>query len=48
MAGLRAVETASINDVKGAPRRGSRIGNWFTLEQAQELLLLPNRETLKG
>jgi site-specific recombinase XerD len=49
MAGLMASETAaSINDVKGAPRRGNRIGNWLTREQAQELLSLPDRENLKG
>jgi integrase len=48
-AGLMAAETAaSINDVKGAPRRGNRIGNWLTREQAQELLSLPDRESLKG
>ena len=34
--------------MKGAPRRGNRIGNWLTREQAQELLSLPDRETLKG
>jgi integrase len=44
-----AAETAvSINDVKGAPRRGNRIGNWLTREQAQGLLSLPDRESLKG
>ena len=44
-----ATETAaSVNDVKGAPRRGKRIGNWLTREQAQELLSLPDRESLKG
>ncbi|MEA2538778.1 MAG: hypothetical protein QOH35_144 [Acidobacteriaceae bacterium] len=49
MAGLMPAATAaSINDVKGAPRRGSRIGNWLTREQAQELLSLPDRESLKG
>jgi site-specific recombinase XerD len=49
MAGLMAAETAAcINDVKGAPRRGNRIGNWLTREQAQELLSLPDRESLKG
>jgi integrase len=49
MAGLMAAETAaSINDVQGAPRRGNRIGNWLSREQAQELLSLPDRETLKG
>src|ERR1700727_3963271 len=40
-AGLMAPETAAaVNDVKGAPRRGNRIGNWLTREQAQELLSL--------
>jgi integrase len=29
--------------VKGGPRRGNRIGNWLTREQAQELLSLPDR-----
>jgi integrase len=48
-AGLMPAEVASsINDVKGAPRRGNRIGNWLTREQAQELLSLPDRESLKG
>jgi site-specific recombinase XerD len=44
MAGLMAAETAaSIDDVQGAPRRGNRIGNWLTREQAQELLSLPDK-----
>jgi integrase len=34
--------------VKGASRRGNRIGNWLTREQAQERLSLPDRESLKG
>jgi hypothetical protein len=33
---------------EGAPQRGNRIGNWLTREQAQELLSLPDRESLKG
>jgi site-specific recombinase XerD len=49
MAGLMAGETAaSINDVKGAPRRGNSIGNWLTRKQAQELLSLPEQESHKG
>jgi site-specific recombinase XerC len=40
--------TASINDVKGAPRRGNGIGNCLPREQAQELLSLPDQESLKG
>jgi site-specific recombinase XerC len=48
-AGLMAPETAAaVNDLKSAPRRGNRIGNWLTREQAQELLSLPDRESLKG
>jgi hypothetical protein len=34
--------------VKGAPRRGNSIGNWLTRKQAQELLSLPEHESLKG
>jgi hypothetical protein len=46
MAGLMPAEVAAaINDVKGAPRRGNRIGNWLIREQAQELLSLPDRES---
>jgi site-specific recombinase XerC len=49
LAGLMpAAVGAAINDVQGAPRRRNRIGNWRTLEQAQELLSLPDREGLKG
>ena len=43
---MPAETAASINDVKGAARRGHRIGNWLTREQAQELL--PDQDTLKG
>jgi integrase len=49
MAGLMPAEVAAaINDVKGAPPRGNRIGNWLTREKAQELLSLPGRDSLKG
>jgi site-specific recombinase XerC len=49
MTGLMPAEVAaSINYVKGAPRRGNRIGNWLTRDQAPELLSLPDRESLKG
>ena len=37
MAGFMPAEVAAaMNDVRGAPRRGNRIGNWLTREQAQE------------
>jgi integrase len=49
LAGLLPASTvAAINEVKGPPRRGNRIGNWLTIEQARNLLRVPDRETLKG
>jgi site-specific recombinase XerD len=41
-------EPPSSTENPGTPRRGNRIGNWLTREQAQELLSLPDRESLKG
>jgi integrase len=38
----------AIAGVKGAKRHGVRAGNWLTLDQAQRLLDLPDRETNKG
>jgi integrase len=49
LAGLLPASTvAAINGVKGPPRRGNRIGNWLTLEQVRDLLVVPDRDTLKG
>ena len=45
---MAAETAASINDVKGAAQRGNRLGSWLTREQAQELLSLPDRDSLKG
>jgi site-specific recombinase XerD len=39
---------ASINKVKGAKRKGVRIGNWLSASQAEDLLLLPDADSLKG
>ncbi|MGH9622715.1 MAG: tyrosine-type recombinase/integrase [Bryobacteraceae bacterium] len=39
---------AAIARVKGAKRHGVRAGNWLTLDQAERLLELPARKTLKG
>jgi integrase len=47
--GLLAAEQASaIARVKGAKRRGVRVGNWLTREQAQALLDAPDAGTVKG
>ena len=39
---------ASIGRVKGAPRRGTRTGNWLDRAHAERLLALPDRETTAG
>jgi site-specific recombinase XerD len=38
----------AIRSVRGAKKLGTRIGNWLSHEQAQELLDTPGRSTLKG
>jgi site-specific recombinase XerD len=49
LAGLLPASTvAAINGVKGPPRRRNRIGNWLTIEQARNLLTVPDAATLKG
>ena len=48
-AGLLAPETAaSVLRAKGAKRRGVRAGNWLTLDEARELLTIPDRRNTKG
>lgn len=39
---------AAIGKVKGAKRKGVRIGNWLSSSQAEDLLLLPDAGSLKG
>ena len=39
---------AAIERVPGVERRGTRIGNWLTKEQANDLLNAPNPKTLSG
>ena len=39
---------AAIGRVKGAPRRGTRTGNWLDRSQAEQLLALPDGNTLRG
>src|SRR5260370_42657701 len=45
---MPAETAASINDVKGAPWRGNRIGNWLTRSRRRNGFSLPDRESLKG
>ena len=39
---------AAIERVPGVTRRGTRLGNWLTREQANDLLNAPNPKTLAG
>jgi site-specific recombinase XerD len=41
-------KVAQIRSVKGAKILGGRAGNWLTRAQAEQLLALPDRATLKG
>ena len=45
---LDAEEAARLTDVPNIRERGTRLGNWLTKEQANELLTVPDRQTLKG
>jgi integrase len=47
--GLLDAEVArAIGKVKGVKVRGCRLGNWLSHEQAQALLDMPDRSTLRG
>ena len=46
--GIDPVIAAGILRVKGLKREGKRLGNWLTMQQAQELLDAPDTSTLKG
>lgn len=39
---------AGIENIKGVKKEGQRTGNWLTKEQAQRLLNIPDKGTLKG
>jgi integrase len=41
-------EAASLAEIPNISRKGTRLGNWLTREQAKELLTVPDRSTLKG
>ena len=48
-AGFIDAEAASqMSDVPNVAQRGIRLGNWLTKEQAEELLAVPDRSTIKG
>jgi site-specific recombinase XerC len=47
--GMIGVEdAASLSEVPNIRQKGTRLGNWLTREQAKELLVVPDRSTLKG
>ena len=47
--GLLDQQTANaISRIKGVPRRGTRLGNWLSEEESQELISLPDVATIKG
>src|ERR1022692_4257091 len=45
---LPTAVAGAVRQVKGAKQLGVRTGNWLTREQAERLLALPDRQTLKG
>lgn len=45
---LDAGVASAIQDIGGAKQRGSSIGNWLSLAQAQKLIEAPTPTTLKG
>ena len=45
---IGAEEAASLAGVPNLSQKGTRVGNWFTRDQAKELLTVPDRSTIKG
>jgi site-specific recombinase XerD len=45
---IDSATAGAITRVKGAKRLGTRTGNWLTQAQAEEMLALPDRSTLRG
>ena len=45
---LDAEEASQMSDVPNIRLQGQRMGNWLTRDQAKDLLLVPDRSTLKG
>lgn len=41
-------EASQMTDIPNVRQQGIRVGNWLTKEQAEELLGVPDRSTLKG
>ena len=44
---LGAEEAANLMDIPNLRQQGTRLGNWFSEEQARELLMVPARNSLK-
>lgn len=45
---IDAHEAGELLEIEGLPFRGSRMGNWLTVEQLRRLLSVPSRKTLRG
>lgn len=45
---ITADETLDLLDLRGLPNRGTRIGNWLTLSQRDQLLAVPGRKSNRG
>ncbi len=45
---IGAEEAASLAGVPNLSQKGTRVGNWLTRDQAKELLMVPDRATIKG
>jgi len=45
---IDADEAFQLLEVNGMPFRGTRVGNWLTVEQTRKLLALPSRNNLRG
>jgi integrase len=45
---LGVEEAANLTDVPNIRQQGTRLGNWLTREQTKEILIVPDRSTLKG
>lgn len=45
---METEEAWQLLQVSGMPFRGSRVGNWLTVEQTRRILALPSRKNLRG
>lgn len=45
---MDAAEAWELLEINGMPFRGTRVGNWLTVEQLRRFLAIPNRKNLRG